>query len=355
MTHTARAEADCKEFFDPPDVLDKKIKKLAKLVKRSKHMVAFTGAGISTAAGIADFRSGINTVLDTGAGKWAKNAAIKQGKTVKKAKRKVSSALKAYPTSGHMALVQLMKTGILKYLVSQNTDGLHRRSGIAIDRLSELHGNRTLEVCERCKKEYMRDYTCRNSFRKCTSHKDHFTGRYCSVDGCDGKLNDTIVNFGETVRYDPLALALGNSDKADLYLCLGSSLAVSPANRMPIDVGKKWKAESDGNMDKITEHSLCVVNLQKTDLHGARLISLPVFAKIDDVMIGLMKELELEIPQWKLERFVKIHVEKVEKKKRMLVISGVDIDGTNFEVFQTVMIRYNGKVIKQGGDKKKGR
>ena len=46
MTHTARTEADCKEFFDPPDVLDKKIKKLAKLVKKSKHMVAFTGAGI---------------------------------------------------------------------------------------------------------------------------------------------------------------------------------------------------------------------------------------------------------------------------------------------------------------------
>ncbi len=38
MTHTARAKADCKEFFDPPDVLDTKIKKLAKLAKRSKHV-----------------------------------------------------------------------------------------------------------------------------------------------------------------------------------------------------------------------------------------------------------------------------------------------------------------------------
>ena len=68
MADTARDKADTKEFWDSDDVLQNKIKKLAELIKKSEYCCAFTGAGISTACGIADFRSGINTKLDVGAG-----------------------------------------------------------------------------------------------------------------------------------------------------------------------------------------------------------------------------------------------------------------------------------------------
>merc|ERR1712154_571683 len=97
---------DCKEFFDDEKTLKLKIKRLAKLIRNSKHFCAFTGAGISTAAGIADFRSGINTVLDTGTGKWAGQAARKtrKSKEIKKNKKSTNS-LKAIPTASHMALV----------------------------------------------------------------------------------------------------------------------------------------------------------------------------------------------------------------------------------------------------------
>eukprot|EP01084_Bolivina_argentea_P080012 144979_1 len=287
MAYTARTEAETKEFFDSSEDLSKKIKKLAELVRCSKHFVTFTGAGISTSAGIADFRSGINTVLDTGAGKWAKNAAVKQGKLTKPGKRKVS-AMKAYPTAAHMSLLGLMNCGYLKYLVSQNTDGLHRRSGIPIDQMSELHGNRTLEVCDKCNKAYMRDYRCRNSLRK-QKTKDHKTGRFCTVKGCGGNLCDTIINFGETLPEIPLEKAEVNSKKADLYLSLGSSLTVSPACNMPEVVGRKWSKENKNkNNEELTKHNLVIVNIQKTPLH--KLCSLPIFAKIDDVMIGLMNE-----------------------------------------------------------------
>ena len=144
-TGTARPESETKEFFDDPQSLQIKIKTLAQLIKHSKHFVAFTGAGISTSAGIADFRSGLNTVLDTGAGKWAKERAVKEGKEnqIKKAKKKTDT-FKAIPTKSHMALVGLMTNGpkYLKCLMSQNTDGLHRRSGIPVNQMSELHGNR---------------------------------------------------------------------------------------------------------------------------------------------------------------------------------------------------------------------
>ena len=43
---------------------------LAQMIQASQHMVAFTGAGISTACGIPDYRSGFDTVLETGPGCW---------------------------------------------------------------------------------------------------------------------------------------------------------------------------------------------------------------------------------------------------------------------------------------------
>lgn len=121
MADTARSAEEEIEYFDSAKELDVKVTKLAKMIKKSKHFTAFTGAGISTSAGIPDFRSGVNTVLDTGAGAWAKAAAIKKGIDVKPKKRlNIKSTLQAIPTPTHMALVKLNQQEILKYLISQN-------------------------------------------------------------------------------------------------------------------------------------------------------------------------------------------------------------------------------------------
>ena len=66
-----------------------------------------------------------------------KNTAIKQGKKVKKGKINIDM-IRAYPTQSHMALIWLQKHGVLKYLISQNTDSLHGRSGFLIDKISEM-------------------------------------------------------------------------------------------------------------------------------------------------------------------------------------------------------------------------
>uniref|UniRef100_A0A5F8GLW3 Dual specificity mitogen-activated protein kinase kinase 2 n=1 Tax=Monodelphis domestica TaxID=13616 RepID=A0A5F8GLW3_MONDO len=102
------------EIFDPPEELDRKVWELAQLIQRSSNVVFHTGAGISTSSGIPDFRGpqGVWTMEERG-------LAPKFDTTFESAQ----------PSKTHMALIQLERVGILKFLVSQNVDGLHVRSG----------------------------------------------------------------------------------------------------------------------------------------------------------------------------------------------------------------------------------
>ena len=75
-----KTEQDKDEYFDNPQVLDYKIDKLAKLIRSSSNMIAFTGAGISTASGIPDYRSGANTIVETGPGSLEKPEFIQLAK-----------------------------------------------------------------------------------------------------------------------------------------------------------------------------------------------------------------------------------------------------------------------------------
>eukprot|EP01084_Bolivina_argentea_P273559 466009_1 len=252
MAHTARTKEEEKEFFDTPIELDKKITNLAKMISESKHFTVFTGAGISTSAGIPDFRSGLNTVLPTGVGAWAKAAAVQKGLDVTpKKKLKIKSTLNAIPTPTHMALVELNKQNILKYLISQNCDGLHRRSGYNPKAISELHGNTNLEFCKKCGKQYLRDFRVR---RRQNHVHDHKTDRKCAVKGCGAVLHDTIINFGENLNDYAWNPAEEHTNKSDMCLALGSSLTVTPACSLPESIGYKKNAK------------FCIVNLQKTNM-----------------------------------------------------------------------------------------
>ena len=181
-----------------PD-LDQQIDKLARWVYEARHLVVFTGAGISTASGLPDFRGPD--------GIWTRRE-----KGLAAPTRDFSSV---EPNPGHMAIVELQKLGKLAFLISQNVDNLHLRSGIRPDLLAELHGNVTRLRCTGC--EFLMD--------------NFDDGTKCPV--CGGRLVSSVVNFGQALPRKELEDSFWHSQRCDLFVVAGSSLVVTPAADMP--------------------------------------------------------------------------------------------------------------------------
>merc|ERR1711972_429100 len=154
-----------------------------------------------------------------------------------------------------------------------------------------------------------------------------------------------IINFGEDLNQDILDKAQENADQCDVMLALGSSLTVTPAADLPEEVGDRWSLEMAKG--QIPKNHLIIVNLQKTPLDD--ICSLRIFAKIDDVMVPLMKELGMEIPEYKLNRYMRVQVKSIKNKPdlKKVSIAAVDVDGITATVFEEVKLSHNGNAIKK--------
>ncbi|XP_068119992.1 NAD-dependent protein deacetylase sirtuin-7 [Hyperolius riggenbachi] len=257
------------EVVDEEEVLLEKVGELADAVRGAQNLVIYTGAGISTAAAIPDYRgpSGVWTLLNKGRG-------VSTGELSE-----------AEPTFTHMCISRLHKAGLVQHVVSQNCDGLHLRSGLPREATSEVHGNMYIEVCTSCSphREYVRlfDVTERTALHK------HNTGRHCHK--CGGELRDSIVHFGERGKLaQPLnwAGAVKAAEKANIILCLGSSLKVL----------KKYHCLWGMNKPVSRRPKLYIVNLQWTPKDT--ISTLKIHGKCDDVMRLLMDQLKLDVPEY---------------------------------------------------------
>ena len=197
-------------------LLNKYIETIAKWIIESNHIVAFTGAGISTDSGIPDFRgpNGVWTRRDAGLPppSW-----------------KVSPG-QIRPNPSHLALVELQRIGKLQFLITQNTDNLHRESGIEPDILAELHGNGKLVRCLECDRQYTRQEVGwdPNRFGPGYRTQKPVAGQpNCS--NCGGRLISSVVNFEDPMPEKELNMASWHAQICDLMLVLGSSLVVNPA------------------------------------------------------------------------------------------------------------------------------
>jgi NAD-dependent deacetylase len=199
----------------------------ALLLSRAARVLVFTGAGISTASKIPDFRGPD--------GIWRTRTPVELPEFVLREEARIeywSWKLEGHPVfrdakpnAAHRALVVLERAGKLDALVTQNVDGLHRAAGTSAERLIELHGTNAEAVCMECRVREpvlraMADFERTRVPPTCTH--------------CGGLMKPGVIMFGEALDPDTLRRATAAAGRADLVLALGSSLVVTPAANVPL-------------------------------------------------------------------------------------------------------------------------
>nr|XP_022316150.1 NAD-dependent protein deacetylase Sirt6-like [Crassostrea virginica]XP_022316151.1 NAD-dependent protein deacetylase Sirt6-like [Crassostrea virginica] len=310
MTETEMVKEAVKtaEIHDSLDRLKREAEHIAHLIKNSKYCMAFTGAGISTAAGIGDFR-GIH-------GKWTERDKKKTygAKGTKKTPPRNMQVLR--PTYTHEAIVKLLEKDHIKYLISQNVDGLHRLSGVGEGQISELHGNTFVEKCEKCNKRYVRNFRCGGKatnvpVNKCKHCRiNHRTGRVCDDQKCKGYLMNTIINFGDYLEEDVINSAEEHAAKSDLVLALGTTLQVSPANSL-VESGQTPTRLVICNRQVTDYDQTCLKLDEKGETLGSR-----VFGDCDKLMREVMRRIlpEEERVKWEEDRSVRMLTYDTQRK-----------------------------------------
>lgn len=238
------------------------VSQLAGMLDACERAVVFTGAGISTESGIADFRSPD--------GIWAKMEPIYfQDFVASEEARRESWRRKlisdremvvAEPNRGHRAVAELVRRDTVSSVVTQNIDGLHQKSGIPGERVIELHGNATYARCLNCGTRYelepiMSAFAADETLPIC--------------DKCDGDIKTATVSFGQPMPQVDMARAEQESKRCDLFIAIGSSLVVYPAAALP-------------GIAKTNGASLVILNREPTDLD--RLADLVLHAEIGETL-----------------------------------------------------------------------
>lgn len=192
---------------------------LLKLLTTSTYTIVYTGAGMSTESGLPDFRS-------KSRGLWTKfnpdelanvHALLHNTKEFSEFYQYRLSEINKYkPHEGHFILGNWEKQGLIKGVITQNVDGFHSDAGSK--NVMELHGSFRSLHCHNCGKE--------------TDRMTYLQGTYeCE---CGGTIRPGIVLFGESLPQKTFQQAEEETMKADLFIVMGSSLSVSPANMFPL-------------------------------------------------------------------------------------------------------------------------
>lgn len=219
----------------------------ARAVRDADTVVAMTGAGVSTASGIPDFRSEdglwaehdpmdfhISRFETDPGGFWTDRVSV------------VADLFDddVRPNAAHEALANLEHAGVLDAVITQNIDGLHQAAGS--EEVVEVHGNGERVVCRNC--------SWRGNLESVRERVE--AGEVPpQCERCDGVLKPDTVLFGEPLPEHALFRAHALAEKSDAFLVVGSSLTVEPAASLPKTAGDKGA-------------TLLVVNLDRTPLSG---------------------------------------------------------------------------------------
>ncbi|HEY8741194.1 MAG TPA: Sir2 family NAD-dependent protein deacetylase [Candidatus Dormibacteraeota bacterium] len=201
---------------------------VAAWIRDARHVMALTGAGISTESGIPDFRGP--------QGVWTRNPAAERLSTLShymgdRAVRVESwrqrldhPAWTAKPNAGHLALAELERRGRLHALVTQNIDGLHLDAGNSARTVIEIHGTMRDVVCMACGE---RAPMGRALDRVRAGEEDP------PCRSCGGILKSATISFGQGLVAEDLERAQVEAARCQVFLAVGTSLGVYPAASLP--------------------------------------------------------------------------------------------------------------------------
>lgn len=213
--------------------MDDLIAELAARWRDAQRVVVLTGAGLSTASGIPDFRSP--------GGRWERYqpvsiqdflASAEAREEYWRYKGETWRVIRAAePNPAHRALAQLARAGRVSLLVTQNVDGLHERSGFSRDRLINIHGTDSEVVCVRCGAREARE----------PAQKRWEAGVAVPECACGGPWKPATISFGQSLVSEDLERAMREAARCGLFVAAGTSLVVGPINQM-FDVAQRGGA-----------------------------------------------------------------------------------------------------------------
>ena len=197
---------------------------LADVWRNARNVVVLTGAGLSTASGIPDFRSP--------GGRWSRYRPVTIQEFLAseddrarywRYKGETWDVIQAAaPNPGHTALAALAHDGRVALLVTQNVDGLHERSGFPANRLVNIHGTDSVVECTGCRRREPRDL----------AQRVWAAGTAVPRCECGEPWKPATISFGQSLVDADLRLAFSAAGACDLFVAIGTSLVVSPINQM---------------------------------------------------------------------------------------------------------------------------
>ena len=199
--------------------------RVAELLGASSSAVVLTGAGVSVPSGIPDFRT-------PGTGIWEKVDPMEVAH-IDVFRRDPDRFWTFYgnrfatlddkrPNAAHEAIAELERRGLIRGVITQNIDRLHRKAGS--QRIVEVHGSIESSVCPACGAHEGIDRVLEKLQAGISTPR---------CDACETPLKPDVVLFGEFLPEQAMSDAYALAREADLMLAIGSSLEVYPVASLP--------------------------------------------------------------------------------------------------------------------------
>ena len=247
---------------DDKTASDSEVREAARMILAARYPIALTGAGMSVESGIPPFRgpgglwtkygeppmNGFQRFLADPKKAWEDRVSSRSNELMK-------PLSVATPNAGHLALAELEQMGVLRFVITQNIDDLHRQAGQKT--LAEIHGNWKLIRCLDCTQRFKREEIGLEELPpKCPR--------------CGGLLKSDTVSFGEPIPTDVLNQCAKHSARSDLVIVAGTSATVYPAAGFALEVKQRG-----GSLIEVNLYDSEITNYCDLSLRGGSAVVLP--------------------------------------------------------------------------------